>query len=58
VTFDVYLRGGRVANVDAYSFDFYGEFVRFYWLDEDGNRREVSLVSRAEVLAVAPGAAG
>lgn len=54
MTFAVRLRGGQVGVVDAHSFDFWGEFVRFYWLDEDGGRREVSLVARAEVLAVSP----
>lgn len=54
MTFAVHLRGGRIGTVDAYSFDFYGEFVRFYWLDEDGGRRDVALIERATVLAVSP----
>lgn len=54
MTFAVHLRGGRVATVDAYSFDFWGEFVRFYWLDEDGGRRDAALVDRTAVLAVSP----
>lgn len=54
MTFAVHLRGGRAGYVHAYSFDFYGEFVRFYWLDEDGGRRDVALIERTAILAVSP----
>ena len=54
VTFAVRLHDGWAGIIHAHSFDQWGKFLRFYWLDEDGGRRDVALVDTAFVVAVAP----
>lgn len=52
--FAVHLANGSSGAIHAHSFDRWGRFVRFYWVDEDGGRRDVALIDQANVLAIAP----
>jgi hypothetical protein len=53
VTFHVLLNDGRRAAVPGHGYDVVGEFVQFYWLDENGYRRPATMLRRADVRAVA-----